>query len=98
MNVVVIVIITICLLNFKKMVPAFFFFFLNEKVGRIFLCTLAVFPNQASSICKRPLWLASSPSFSLSSSVYSVGLASKQTEKSKEKRPGNQRGDYSQMT
>lgn len=77
-----------------------FIFFWNEKIRRLFLFTLTVFPNQltlkASSVYRRALWLASSLSVSPSSSVHVIGLASEQMEMSKEDRPGNQRGDYSQ--
>ena len=98
MNIVVIILIIKYLLNCKWMVPATF---LNEKFGRIFLYSLAIFPNQLISRhhqFARALWLVSSLFFSPASSAVSVGLAREQTEKSKEKRPGKQRGDYSQRT
>ena len=83
----------------KGMVSLFFW---NEKIGRLFLFTLVVFPNQLISrhhqFTEELIDFASSLSLSPSSSVCAVGLASEQTEMSKEERPGNQRDDYSQMT
>ena len=58
MNVIVVIIIIKYLINLKGMVSLFFFFW-NEKIGRLFLFTLAVFPNQltlkASSVYRRAL-------------------------------------------
>ena len=86
----------------KGMVSLCFFFFWNEKIGRLFLFTLVVFPNQLISrhhqFTEELIDFASLLSLSPSSSVCAVGLVSEQTEMSKEERPGNQRDDYSQMT
>ena len=101
MNVVVIIIIIKYLINLKGMSSLFFSFLEWEDWKTIsfhFGCFSKSVDLKASSVYRRAHWLASSLSLSPSSSVCAVGLASEQTEMSKEERPGNQRGDYSQMT
>lgn len=98
MNVIIVVI--TYLLSFKGGSPTFFFFMrkFRRKNSLQSGCFSKAVGLEASSICKRDPWLASFPSFSPSSSAHSVGLATEQTEKSKGKRPRNQRGDSSQRT
>lgn len=101
MKIVIIVVIIIkYLLNFKGGSPTFFFF--KWEVWKKNSLESGYFSKSvdldASSISKRDLWLASSPSLSPPPPACSIGLASEQTEKSKEKRLGNQRGDSSQRT
>lgn len=102
MNVVIIVVIIIKYLLNSKTGQSHILFLMriwkNNSLQSGFFFFFKSVDLEASSICKRDLWLASFPSFSPSSWAHSVGLASEQTEKSKEKRPGNQRDDSSQST
>lgn len=80
----------------------FFFSFWNEKIGRLFLFTLAVFPNQLISrhhqFTEELIDLLLRFPFLPPLQCVLLAWPVSRRKCSKRVRPGNQRGDYSQMT